>query len=144
MWSDAIKKNIPNLQVRGHSASGSVIYSILSWRTALCLHEKFQTWLSSARVESLYDRQNRWAFTWRQLTRVKYWYAAKSPLLESCVITLIRSREICICSHVQKPGAGYAQKYVRTIFLTRVKRVNAPFILCTWRVEIWPGLKRLV
>ena len=57
----------------------------------LCLHEKFQPGSSSARVESLYDRQKRWAFTWRQLTRVKYWYAAKSPLLQSCMVTWIRS-----------------------------------------------------
>ena len=132
-------------------------------RFRLCLHEKFQPGSSSARVESLYDRQKRWAFTWRQLTRVKYWYAAKSPLLQSCMVTWKRSREICICSAVQTwreirtevrlydfldpgwfqpspSGEGWNQPGAKfQPGSSAMRHVNAPFTLCTWRVEIWPG-----
>ena len=97
------------------------------------------------------------------MTRVKYWYAAKSPLLQSCMVTWIRSREICICSAVQtwreirtevrlydfldpgwfQPspwGEGWNQPGAKfQPGSSAVRHVNAPFTLCTWGVEIWPG-----
>ena len=135
-------------------------------RLRLCLHEKFQPGSSSARVESLYDRQKRWAFTWRQLTRVKYWYAAKSPLLHESTVPYSHVNLFarnCMCSAVQtwreirtevrlydfldpgwfQPspwGEGWNQPGAKfQPGSSAMRHVNAPFILCTWRVEIWPG-----